>query len=105
NHPNSKLESMLQAAMDRRYSANPGETFFTGGGEHHFVNFEKKEDGEVMDLHEAFSNSVNLVFVRLLRDIVNYTIAQGPVTREDLLDNTDVEARRGYLERFAEHEG
>jgi membrane peptidoglycan carboxypeptidase len=96
---------MLEAAMDRQYSGNPEETFFTGGGEHHFVNFEREEDGRSFDLREGFANSVNLVFVRLLRDIVNYTIAQGPVSRQELMDDSEVEARRSYLERFADQEG
>jgi len=106
NHPGASLDSTLEAAMDRRYSANPGETFFTGGGEHHFVNFEKEEDSKIMDLREAFRDSVNLVFVRLLRDIVNYEIGQGPETKQDLLvDDADDAARQEYLERFADQEG
>ena len=31
---------MLQAALQRKYSGNTGESFFTGGGVHHFDNFE-----------------------------------------------------------------
>ncbi len=104
-HPKASLETMLNAAMDRRYSGNPSEIFFTGGGIHTFKNFERSEDFEVMDLHEAFRNSVNLVFVRLMRDIVNYTIGQGEHSKEDLLDDPDEPARRDYLERFADQEG
>src|ERR1700722_12289200 len=96
---------MLEAAMDRRYLANPDETFFTGGGEHHFVNFEREEDGRGMDIREAFHNSGNLVFIRLMRDIVNYTIAQSPQTKQELLGDEEVAARRSYLERFADQEG
>jgi len=105
SHPKAPLHDMLEAAMDRRYSGNPSETFFTGGGEHHFVNFEKEEDGRIMDLREAFYNSVNLVFVRLMRDIVNYTIAQSPQNKQELMDDSEVAARRAYLERFADQEG
>ena len=105
DHPIATPDSMLEAAMDRHYSANPKETFFTGGGEHHFVNFEAKENNRVMDVREAFRDSVNLVFVRLMRDIVNYTIAQAPQTKQELMDNSEIEARRTYLERFAEQEG
>lgn len=104
-NPEATLEQMLRAAMNRRYSASPHEVFFTGGGAHRFVNFESKEDGLVMDLHEAFRDSVNLVFIRLMRDIVNYTIAQGAQTKEELLDDPDQPARQSYLERFAEREG
>ena len=33
------LEDLLNQALDRRYSASPGEYFFTGGGLHYFNNF------------------------------------------------------------------
>ncbi len=104
-HPDGKLDDILEAAMDRTYSGNPSEVFFTGGGEHSFVNFEKSENVETMDLREAFRNSVNLVFVRLMRDVVNYMIAQGPVTKQELLDDPDQPARKAYLERYADREG
>jgi membrane peptidoglycan carboxypeptidase len=104
-HPDAALETMLKAALDRKYSANPGEVFFTGSGEHTFHNFEKEEDSQIMDLHEAFRHSVNLVFIRLMRDIVNYTIAQEPLTKEELLGNNGNPARQEYLERFADQEG
>lgn len=104
-HPQATLKDMLNAAMDRKYSANPHEVFFTGGGDHSFVNFEKEDDSRTMDLHEAFRDSVNLVFIRLLRDIVNYTIAQGPQTRQELLGDEELPARKEYLDRFADREG
>ncbi|MDR3450897.1 MAG: transglycosylase domain-containing protein [Alphaproteobacteria bacterium] len=105
DHPDADLETMLNASMDRRYSGDNSEVFFTGGGVHTFHNFEHKEDLEVMDLHEAFRQSVNLVFVRVMRDIVNYTIAQGPQTKDELLDDASDPARKAYLERFADEEG
>jgi membrane peptidoglycan carboxypeptidase len=105
SNPDATLETMLEAAMDRRYSANPHETFFTGGGAHVFANFEHKEDGRIMDLHEALRDSVNLVFVRVMRDIVNYTIGQGSQTKQELLSDPDLPARKVYLERYADREG
>ncbi len=104
-NPDATLDQMLDASMERTYSGNPGEVFFTGGGAHQFVNFEHEEDVQVMDLHEAFRQSVNLVFVRLMRDIINYTIAQGPQTKQELLDDPDEPARQSYLQRFADKEG
>jgi membrane peptidoglycan carboxypeptidase len=104
-NPDADLETMLNAAMDRRYSGSPSEVFFTGSGDHTFKNFEREEDFEIMDLHEAFRKSVNLVFIRVMRDIVNYTIAQGPQTKDELLQDADDPGRRAYLERFAEQEG
>ncbi len=101
------LDSMLNASLGRRYSASPGEIFFTGGGQHTFHNFNRDEDFQIMDVREAFRRSVNLVFVRIMRDIVNYTISQGPQTKDDLLHHEDEHApvRKAYLERFAEQEG
>ena len=104
-HPKATLDEMLVAAMYRTYSGNPREVFYTGGGAHVFANFEHSEDSKMMDLHEAFRDSVNLVFVRLMRDVVNYTIAQGQETKEELLDDDDAPARQSYLERFADQEG
>ena len=40
---------MLEAAMERRYSASPGETFFTGAGAHTFSNFKREDDGKNAD--------------------------------------------------------
>ena len=104
-HPSSDLETMLNASMERTYSGNPSEVFFTGSGAHVFHNFEHKEDSEIMDLHEAFRESVNLVFIRVMRDIVNYTIAQGAQTKDELLNDADAPGRKAYLERFADQEG
>ena len=61
---------MLEASLERRYSASPAETFFTGGGMHTFGNFDREDDRKVMTIREAFQNSVNLVFIRLMRDVV-----------------------------------
>ncbi|MEO7426169.1 MAG: glycosyl transferase family 51, partial [Fibrobacteria bacterium] len=91
------------AAMERKYSGSPTEKFFTGGGLHSFVNFEANENG-VQTLKEGFRHSVNLVFIRLMRDIVYYYIAQAPVSRATLLDSSSAQ-RQAYLAKFAEQEG
>ena len=44
---------MLAAAMERKYSGNPGEGFFTGGGLHNFGNFSKLDDSRIMTVREA----------------------------------------------------
>jgi membrane peptidoglycan carboxypeptidase len=71
-NPHSTLADTLEAAMLRTYSGNPAEVFFTGGGEQQFENFEPEENGRTMTVREGFQHSVNLVFVRLMRDIVRY---------------------------------
>ena len=98
------LMATLKASMERVYSGSPHEKFFTGGGMHTFVNFEPGENG-IMTVKEAFRHSVNLVFIRVMRDIVHYYIAQSPFTRALLLDSTESPERQQYLERFAEREG
>lgn len=104
-HPQGGLEAMLRAAMNRRYSANPGESFFTGGGLHTFGNFNRADDGKVMDLWEATRNSVNLPFIRLMRDIVRHLTYRAPNTAAQILSDVENPQRRTYLMRFADREG
>ncbi|MCG5239071.1 transglycosylase domain-containing protein [Azospirillum doebereinerae] len=103
--PDRGLPAMLGAAMERRYSANPGETFFTGGGQHAFVNFNKDDNGRIMTIQEALRNSVNLPFIRLMRDVVQFYMADGGDDSHDILDDPDHPARQAYLARFADKEG
>ncbi|SMH59296.1 transglycosylase domain-containing protein [Azospirillum agricola] len=103
--PDRGLPAMLNAAMERRYSASPGETFFTGGGQHSFVNFNKDDNGRIMNLQEALRNSVNLPFIRLMRDIVQFHMAEGADDGIDILHDPSHPARQEYLARFADKEG
>jgi membrane peptidoglycan carboxypeptidase len=103
--PDRDLSNMLRAAMDRRYSASTAEGFYTGGGLHHFVNFEKWEDGEVMDLWEAARLSVNLPFIRLMRDIVHHFMYRAPGTAAHILEDAEDPRRQTYLLKFADKEG
>ncbi|MBS0551289.1 MAG: transglycosylase domain-containing protein, partial [Proteobacteria bacterium] len=64
------LPVMLEAALERHYSASPGESFFTGGGVHTFSNFNASDDGRSPTMREALQGSINLPFVRLMRDVV-----------------------------------
>ncbi len=98
------LPDLLEAAMQRRYSADPGNGFFTGGGLHHFANFDRHDDGRVMSVAEALHNSVNLVFIRLMRDVVNHHIAEIVAAGGDPRDAASP-LRRDYLSRFADREG
>ena len=99
------LEAMLEAALQRKYSGSTGEAFFTAGGLHHFENFESSEDNEIMTVSEGFERSVNLVFIRLLRDIERYYIFRVPGASPAILNNQNNPARARYLERFADMEG
>ena len=100
------LRPMLDAALERRYSASPGETFFTGGGQHTFVNFDPEDDGKTPSLREALRNSVNLPFIRLMRDVVwHYMYRSTDSMASKLLEDTDDPRRQEYLSRFADKEG
>ncbi|MEY4669710.1 MAG: hypothetical protein RL518_2409 [Pseudomonadota bacterium] len=73
-NPKITLPQLLNAALQRRYSANPGESFFTGGGMHTFVNFKKEDNGKNPTIQEALTHSINLPFVRLMRDLSRYYV-------------------------------
>lgn len=100
-----ELGAMLAAAMERKYSGSTGEAFFTGGGQQSFTNFEKWEGERQMTVRVAFQHSVNLVFVRMMRDIVRYEVFHNNPSVGDLLDDRYAPGRREYLERFADQEG
>ena len=99
------LAPMLAAALERRYSASPYETFFTGGGVHTFANFKPEDNGREPTLREAFRESINLPFIRLLRDVVRYTTRQTPGNTAQLLADDDSPRRAELLARFADREG
>lgn len=99
------LDAMLEAAMDRKYSGNAGEWFATGGGMQSFENFEKWEGYQQFTVREGFKHSVNLVFVRIMRDISRYFQHQLPSAGAEALEDHDSPQRQIYLQRFADREG
>jgi membrane peptidoglycan carboxypeptidase len=99
------LARMLDAAMLRTYSASPYEAFFTGGGLHRFENFEPEDNVRTLTVREGFKRSVNLVFVRLMRDVVNHVIADLADANAWPLERRAVTSRHGQLARFADREG
>ena len=99
------LPAMLEAALERRYSASPDETFFTGRGAHRFENFDPKENGRVPTVREALQDSVNLVFIRLMRDIVWHHMHGEPGALAGVLDDARHPMRAELLARFADSEG
>lgn len=98
------LSAMLQAAMERRYSASPYESFFTGGGLHTFNNFRKEDNGRRPMLLEALRESINLPFVRLLRDLIRHDIYQNAGSKVQLLADDKDPRRADYLDRFVDKE-
>jgi membrane peptidoglycan carboxypeptidase len=102
------LQAMTEAAMERRYSANPGESFRTGGGLHTFVNFDREHNNRVMSVREALRHSVNLVFIRMMRDVVYRHMhgqdATAGAAETGAAGGGEAERRR-LLARFADQEG
>jgi membrane peptidoglycan carboxypeptidase len=99
------LTPMLEAAMARTYSASPYETFFTGGGVHRFSNFREEEDTQLPSVAHALEQSINLSFIRIMRDVVHYQAYEAIDAPGRALREGDATARKEFLERFAEHEG
>jgi membrane peptidoglycan carboxypeptidase len=104
-NPEGDLRAILDAAMERTYSANPGERFATGGGLQTFSNFDATYNQRVMTVREAFQQSVNLPSVRTMRDVVNHYMFRLPGSTARILEDVDDPARQDYLARFADQEG
>jgi membrane peptidoglycan carboxypeptidase len=102
--PGLALGEFLERALERRYSASPGEAFFTGGGLHRFGNFDRADDRRVVSVREAFRKSINLPFVRLMRDLVDHLTFRSPGGGRSVLEDIADPRRTGYLERFADRE-
>ena len=98
------LQAMLDASVLRTYSGAP-ESFFTGGGVQGFGNFDSDENGGSYSVIDAFKHSVNLCFVRILRDIANHYTAESGIDAKRLMDEEDSPERDAYLRRFADAEG
>lgn len=99
------LGAMLNAALERKYSGNPDERFFTGGGLHVFHNFKHEDDRRVWTVREATLASVNLVYIRLMRDIVRHYMFHIVGSSARILKDVTDTHRTQYLKRFADKEG
>ncbi len=104
SRPGIGLEAMLRAALERRYSASPGEVFFTAGGDQTFRNYDPREDGGVYSVREGLVQSINLVYVRLMRDIVRYYEARLPYDPTAVLQDPVNPGRERLLEEIADSE-
>jgi membrane peptidoglycan carboxypeptidase len=102
--PNVDLDAFLQLALDRKYSASPYETFFTGGGMHVFANFDKTDNERRLAVREALRRSTNLVFVRLMRDLVRYHRARLDYDSEALMKSPQHADRQRMLAEVGDDE-
>ncbi|MGZ8427539.1 MAG: penicillin-binding transpeptidase domain-containing protein, partial [Candidatus Binatia bacterium] len=98
------LQPFLDNAMERKYSGSPYEAFFTGGGVHHFENFDKQENERKFEVREALRHSNNLTFIRLMRDLVSYHRARLAYNAGDVIDNPDNPTRQQMLKEIADEE-
>lgn len=93
------LEEVLLESLEKIYSASPNESFFTGGGIHRFGNYNEEDNSKVVTLKESFKRSINLPFVRALRDVVNFH-------KQRTIDKTNLseEEKDRLLEKFIDKE-
>ena len=103
-NPGVSRRDMLDKAMSRQYPASPDEHFLTGGSIHTFSNFQSSDDERLVTVAEALQNSINLPFVRLMRDIVTCTSARQWKERENLLANDRDPRRKELLDAFIDRE-
>jgi membrane peptidoglycan carboxypeptidase len=102
--PALDLDAFLVQALARKYPASPYESFFTGGGVHSFENFDPDDNGRVLQVHEALAHSTNLVFIRLMRDLVRFHEARLPYDKQAVLEDPDHPERRRMLGEMADKE-
>lgn len=103
--PNLALADLLERALDRRYSASPYESFFTGGGLHTFENFKKDDNGRIVTIRDALTHSINLPFVRLMRDVSRYYATRIGVKLGGAKTDRRSPLRQHFLSKFADQEG
>jgi membrane peptidoglycan carboxypeptidase len=102
--PEIDSSAILERALDRRYAANTGEPFFTGGGLRYFTNFDRFEGPLKPTLRVALHNSINLSFVRLMRDIVQFHEAHLPYDSQLIFEDPKDPIRLQLLTEIAEAE-
>jgi membrane peptidoglycan carboxypeptidase len=101
--PDIALDALLQKALDRKYSTGSGEVFFTGGGQHVFGNFNKRNPPRLA-VRDGLRTSNNLVFVRVMRDLVRYHQARLPYDATALLNDPTYPDRERIVAQLADDE-
>ena len=102
--PAMDLDAFLAQALARTYPAHPWEEFFTGGGVHTFENFDPEDNRRILTVREALAHSTNLVFIRLMRDLVRFHEARLPYDAAAVMGDQDNPERRRMLEQMADKE-
>ncbi len=102
--PGTDLRTLLDLSLERRYSGDSQEVFFTGGGAHKFSNFDKAEDGASFTVRDGLIHSVNLVYIRLMQDLVRFHEARLPYDPAAVLSDPSNPDRARLLEEIAAKE-
>ena len=102
-NPGVSLEKTLQASLERSFSTDTSEGFFTGSGLHYFGNFEDSLVAQAT-LRNAFQHSINLVYIRLMREIEQYYVAKLDFDQKAILADIDHPQRADLLEAALEIE-
>ena len=97
------LAQMLDACLQRPVSTETGEGFFTGGGLHYFTNFEEELPPKTT-LRNAFAHSINLVYIRLMREIEYYYTGELGYDREAILNSVTHPQRAALLDAAMDSE-
>ena len=99
------LSTLLDKALDRQYSSSSGEVFFTGGGVHWFSNFESSVGyNATYTLRDGLKHSVNLVYIRLMRDLVQFHQSRLGYDPVSILNQPDNPVRQRMLQEIADNE-
>ncbi|MCW8928802.1 MAG: hypothetical protein OQL19_01035 [Gammaproteobacteria bacterium] len=93
-YPKASMNQVLNWAMSRRISANPDSKFLTGESWHEFNNYQKSDDRKNPNLWQMTTQSINLSFVRLMRDVVDYYIEQSGFDKIAILTNKNNSIRK-----------
>ncbi len=99
------LAEILDLSVKREFSASPYQGFETGGGFMHFSNFDGTDNGLHLTIAQAFQRSNNLVFVRVMKEVVDHLTYRHVTDLNQILTERDHTKRAVYLDRFVEFEG
>jgi membrane peptidoglycan carboxypeptidase len=72
---------------------------------HTFSNFKREDNGRNPSVRESLNESINLPFVRMLRDVISYITHQQWQDLKAVMKNDDDPRRDKILARFADREG
>jgi len=98
------VDDFLAAALERTYSASPREAFFTGGGLHTFSNFDRHDDGRILTVREGLVRSVNLIYIRVMRDLTRFYESRLDYDPQAVLSQPGNPLRKRMLEEISRDE-